>query len=344
VTSLFAPAARTADLRPATFDMRLEAVSVFLSFVERSGLLQRSDDPAVLVTEVTIQAFVDEQHARGVLNTTIRIRLEALAHALRMMFPERDFTFVRRPAGRSLDRALPNRPRRVEVRDHREIIAQAQEHHRQGLAGIGYANGRIALRNAALIALVAWQGTRLSAVAAMEVTDLVRKDGRYWVNLDNNHTKMGRSYHCPLPEELTPIFDDYLAIARPALCRSGTTRLWVGIDGGPLSKQGLSLVFRTRTESWFGVARGPHWCRKCITTTVRLVAPDLAMDAALVLDHSLAVANAHYDMAKGVSAAERHNKRMTKKMEQTAARADAVFRKLLAKEDFHRLRRRPDQW
>jgi len=51
------------------------------------------------------------------------------------------------------------------------------------------------------------------------------------------------------------------------------------------------------------------------------------MDAALVLDHSLAVANAHYNMGKGVIAAERHNKRMAQKIESTAARADAVFRK-----------------
>ena len=73
--------------------------------------------------------------------------------------------------------------------------------------------------------------------------------------------------------------------------------------------------------------------------------PELALDAAIVLDHSLAVAEKHYDMATVVTAAQRHDKRITEKVAKTALRADAAFKRVTPPRTAARLRHRgPGAW
>jgi integrase len=344
--SLFSPSAKAAGLRAGTLSMREEALEMFLGFMDRSGRLQAESLPGDVVAEATIQAYVDEQKARGLLNSTIVIRLTSLVDGLRMIFPGMPFDFILHPGGRPLSEALPHRPRRVEVRDHRELLALALALNQEGLRGTSYAGGKTALRDAAIIGLLAAQGTRVRSLAAMELNrDLVRREGVYCVILDDEDTKMGQPYECPLPKALTPVFDDYLQIARPGLGGCSTTKLWLSISREPLTKKGLTEVARTRTRTWFGAAKGTHWFRKCIVSTIRLVAPELAGDAALVLDHSPAIAQQHYDMGNGVAAAQRHNERMERLFSRTAARADAAFRDSMPKANFMQMRRtKPGCW
>jgi hypothetical protein len=339
--SLFSDQAAVSDLRPDTLDIREEALSMYLGFIKRNRLtdpsvaLESDGDPSAW----HIQAYVDEQRARGVCNTTLYLRVQALTHALRMMWPGMDFRWLQRPGGRSLRAVLPCRPRKVEVRDHRELLQRALDLHAEGLTGKGYAGGKIALRDAAIIALLSWQGTRVRALTEMKQgTSLFYRGGRYWVAFGADNTKMHHTYEIPLPAILNQVFHDYLAIARPLLGGHASDALWMSISHGPLTYRGITEIARSRTLEWFGKERGPHWFRKCITTTVRLVAPELALDAAIVMDHSLVVAQEHYNMAKGVAAALRHEHRMDQRMAETADRADSVFRRQMEQSEYKEFR------
>jgi len=340
--SLFAPTAGFADLRAGSLHIRHEAVRTFLGFLARNGRLIDVTPASLVVTQDNIEAYVEEQRARGVRNSTLQLRLGALHGALRMIFPGQDFTFVRRPGGHPLRQSLPHQRRRVEVRDHRELLARATALHAEGLTGEGYAGGKVALRDAAIIGLLSCLGIRLRALAEMQVGhNLFARDGCYWVNLEAANTKMGRGYATPLPAVLTPILDDYLTKARPSLGGASTPMLWLGTRRQPLPPASIAYRPRRRTLAWFGTGRGPHWFRKCITTTANLVAPELAADAAVVLDHSPQVALEHYNMASGVAAAQRHTQRMERRMEETAARAKAAFQRSTQTEEVRRMTRRP---
>jgi len=288
-----------------------------------------------------VKAFADDQKARGLRDSTLHCRLRTLADALRMMAPEMDVRFITHPGNRPLRQIFPPVPRRVEVRDSRELLQYARDLHDQGLKGTSYDNGNTALRDAALLGLLACHGTRCRAVHEMRIEqNLFYRDGRYWARFSEANTKMGRSYELPLPDALTPLFDDYLRIARPALGGAKTDCLWVSVRQGPLSKQALAAAVAARTRAWTGTPHGPHWLRKCLTTTVRMTAPELALDTAIVLDHSMAVAQQHYDMGTGVAAAMRHSARMSTRVKETESRANAAFRCCMSEPKFQQFRRK----
>jgi hypothetical protein len=344
--SLFEDVADFSALRPGTLDIREEAVGVYLGFLRRHGLPDPMLPSPAGREGWHIDAFIAEQRARGVANSTLHIRMQALTHALRMMWPTVDFTWLQRPGGKSLRRALPYRPRKIEVRDNRELLQRALDLHAEGLTGKGYAEGKIALRDAAVMALLAWHGTRARALTGMRIDSSISlRHDRYWVAFDVDDTKMHHRYEIPLPVALTRVFDDYLHSARPHLGGLTSNALWMSISREPLTQRGVTEIARSRTLQWFGVERGPHWFRKCITTTVRLVAPELALEAAIVMDHSLAVAQEHYNMAKGVAAAQRHEERINRRIAQTHGRADEFFRRSLPANEYLALRRiPPGEW
>ena len=268
--SLFAPNAGSADLRAGSLRIRHEAVRTFLGFLARSGRLVDAMPASLVVTPDNIEAYVEEQRARGVRNSTLRLRLGALHGALRMIFPGQDLTFVRRPGGHPLRLTFPHKRRHVEVRDHRELLARAAELHAQGLAGKGYAGGRIALRDAAIIGLLSCQGIRSRALAEMQVEQhLFAMNGCYWVDLAAENTKMGRHYAAPLPVELTPILEDYLTKARPglggaehadAMARGAGTTAAAGKHGIPSAPADACLV-RHRPGTALVPQMHHHHCR-----------------------------------------------------------------------------------
>jgi site-specific recombinase XerD len=344
--SLFTPAAAATDLRPATKGMYLESICLYLGFLQRHNRLTAPFSPANLVTQANVEAFADEQQARNLRNSTIRMRLATLAAGVRLIFPRTNVRFITHPAGRTLDKALPYRPRRVDIRDHREILQCAIDLNKTAMAGAPKGHNLTALRDAALIGVLAWVGIRRRALTIAELgQNLNFKGGRYWISFDSDDTKTGSSFALPLPVALNKVLHDYIHIARPALGGAATPALWMSSRRGPLSPRGIDEAVRARTLQWFGTKRGTHWFRKCITTTIRLTHPELALDAAIVLDHSLAVAEKHYDMATVVTAAQRHDKHITEKVAKTALRADAAFKRVTPPRTAARLRLRgPGAW
>ncbi len=115
---------------------------------------------------------------------------------------------------------------------------------------------------------------------------LVRTSEGYAVSFAAADTKTRWPLAFDLDPDLIPVFDAYVAKARPHLGGTVTDRLWCGTKGHALGIGGLSKIVFRRTTEWFGQAHGPHWFRKCLRSSAARYSPEAAMDAAEMLGHS----------------------------------------------------------
>lgn len=306
---LFGPNRLARRLRPATLRKALQEYCAWLGFLERRGELDPGEPPASRVTLTRLDAYVEEQRDRGNRNATIRGRLCGLRMTLRLIAPEADTRFLVRPHGVSLRRWLPDEPRARRFLHVRDIADRAQVHFDMGLSGRGYAGGACAIRDAALMGLLAMRGPRIASVAAMTLGEDIAKVGDRWmVRLPAEHVKTDEWIAWVVPEELTRIIDAYVDRVRPGMtsgCQP-TTAFWIGVGGKPLTKRGLTEVVRSRSHQWFGWRFGPHAFRRFITTTVAAEAPELLPEAAAMQGHSTDVQMRHYNDAKADAAARRY--------------------------------------
>lgn len=325
--SLFDAAAAAAELRPRSVAAYQYALCSWLGFLDRRGWLDPAVPAAEAVTPDRLHAYVAEQRALGNANATIKMRLACLHAAFRLMAPEAALGFLRRPGGLPLDRALPSTPKRQPVRDFRELLDLACQLHRQGLASRHPTQGRTAIRDAAILGVLALYAPRVGALAAMEAdAHLIRSGDGYWLWLGEDVDKTWVSNSHPIHGVLTPLLDAYLDGVRPSFGGHATAVLWLSSAGRPLGTGGIGGMVRHRTRQWFGEGRGPHWFRKCLTTTVATESPEHALDAAALLGHGPEVGLRHYNMACAAAALRRHNNLIADRREATRGLAARIFR------------------
>jgi hypothetical protein len=305
----------------------LRSYSEFLSFLARIGQLDEREPSAARVTPARLNGWIADQRGRGNRSTTIYGRLRDLHAALRLIAPGADVSFILRPGGRSLRRLLHPSSRQETVRDPRELLACAVALFEAGRSGRGYAQGRAAIRDAALLGLLAAHAPRIGSIARMKVGEHLTPiaDG-YRLDFGEKDTKT----RCPLTynlnPELVPLFDHYLRVVRPSLAGSRTSAaLWIGVTGGAPNESVLSEVVRRRTRAWLGRARGPHWFRKCLRSFASNVEPRAAFDAAVMMGHGPQVSIDHYAKATASQALRRHGARITKARRTTWSLAASAF-------------------
>ena len=273
-----------------------------------------------------LDAWIAEQRRRGVRDSTINSRLRDLYDALKLLQPDCNVRFILRPRGIGLNRALPPTPRPFTVVETRELMAKAMALFEAGIAGRRYAGGAAAIRDAALLGLLAAHAPRLGSLAIMRLgTQLVRTENGYRVEFGVADTKTRCPLSYDLQPELVPVFDAYLAKARPRLGGERTDRLWCGTRGRALGTGGLSKIVFRRTEEWFGETHGPHWFRKCLRSSATRYSPEAAFDAAAVLGHGPEISVRHYAEAGATAALRRHGTRDTKLRQRTRLLAERFY-------------------
>lgn len=322
----------------ATFSIHEKSFGTFVAFLRRQGLdAGLSAVPHVIPT--VLDAWVADQKGRGNRETTIMKRLEALQAALRMIAPGRDFRFLVRPGGRPLSRLFSRQPRRAETVDSQEIISQIKALHAEARAGgHRYGKGRTVLRDAALLALLACRGPRIGEVCALELgRTLLWRNERWEMRVEAQDNKNDRPRDISLADWVQPILTDYIRLARPELGGHASAALWLSTQKRRCPISTLTGIVVRWTRRWFGQGRGPHWMRKCLTTTVANERPDLLPDVAVILDHSTTVALQHYNLAQSLVAGRRHSARLERLVEATAKQGRAVL-------DAQRIKRRPLTW
>ncbi|HEV7264220.1 MAG TPA: hypothetical protein VGN83_04790 [Falsiroseomonas sp.] len=318
-----------------TLRKRWEAYEVWLSFLDRTGELDPSLLPAARVTPARLDAWIADQRGRRNCDTTIYGRIIGLHQALLLLQPGAEVRFILRPAGLSLRAALRPVPRPFTTVDSREILRRALELFEAGRAGRSYARGGTAIRDAALLGLLAAHAPRIGSLAAMRIgVQLKRMGDGYSLEFGEADTKNRRSLTLELLPELVPVFDFYIHQVRSrcvAGCR-GSDALWAGTRGRPLSARGLTKVVQRRTAEWFGKAEGPHWFRKCLRSTAARLSPEAALDAAAVMGHSQRISVAHYAEAGSGAALRRHGTRITRLRRATRLLAERSYAERAAAE------------
>jgi hypothetical protein len=194
------------------------------------------------------------------------------------------------------------------------------------MAGEGYAKGMVALRDAALIGILATSAPRRRSIHEMEIGRQVQKrDGVYWLCFEESNMKTGQRLKYPLPDVLTAMLDAYVQIARPAMGGASAKAFWIGPGGREITHGSIYQIVTRRTDEAFGRQHGLHWFRKCLTTEAALDAPGTMLDVCARLGHSPAVSLKHYNNANAVAAARRHDKNVSNLMDATKRIAERAF-------------------
>lgn len=321
------PAPPAAHLRPATVRKAQQGYGMWLGFLARRGELDPGAPPARRATPERLDDWLADMRARGNRSTTILGRFRELASALRLIEPGCDVARIMRPHDTPLRRWLTPSPQPVTVVSVSDLLMHIEALFESRLRGDSYAQGRTAVRDAAILAILATRAPRIGSLARMELGHHLQRSGDgFEVAFESEDTKTGIRLAWSLPERIAPILRYYLDIVRPTLKGSARTPLvWVGARGRPMNERAISKIVLRRTAEWFGTPRGPHWFRKCLTTSAAEEAPEHAFDASAVLGHSPAVAIAHYNNAATKVAARRHGERLRALRRKSASLARTIL-------------------
>jgi hypothetical protein len=326
--SLYDEGGTAAELRPGTIETVAECLGHWLAFLATNGWLSPVATPMDRVTPTRLNAFIAAQQARGNGPRTISGRVEGLADALRWMQPGRDTSAIRRPGGISIRQLLGSVTRDDRIVDSLELQQRAVELRDAGMSDLGELRGRLAVRDAALLGVLAILAPRVRELSALRLGEHLREvEGGYRLDFPGKIAKTRRGRGSILPGVVAGLIDDYLRLVRPSLAQGSTSdHLWLNRHGGPLAREAIQDLVGTRTEEWLGERHGPQWFRKCLSTTSALRGPDFAWDTALVMGHTPRVALKHYNKATALEAADRHGERIARLRAKTAPLAASFFK------------------
>lgn len=296
-----------ASLRPATRQKICVGYGRWLDFLATNGWLDPEQPALQRVTRRRLRAYVQALKAARNADYTIIGRISELAMAMRILAPDADVGWIRRPDGISIYALLPKTKRTIIVPDARVLFRWGLKMMDAQLAAAAQGNP-IAFRDGLLIAMLAARGRRLRSMTELRVRcEMLRQEVAYRIQLGPDQTKTHVHDRFDLPEVLTPYVRHYLANVRPALLAGRQEdALWISARGGPLTAKGIENRILKLSRVRFGVAFGPHRFRHAIATSSVLRDPASPGLAAGVLGGSAQVIEQHYNRAGQIHAARKY--------------------------------------
>jgi integrase len=276
----------------------------FLAVLEMNCQLDPEIGPAERVTPDKVALYFDELRAAGNLDNTIKGRMMHLRTAQHIMAPGRDFDWITRPDGVSLDALLKQLPREdmvlpsaLELFEWGLSLMVDEKLPTEAFARIEYCRR---YRNGLIIALLACRAPRLESLSRMRLgKNLERVNGEYWVRLESLIVKNRRTLEYSLPANLTSYLDRYLTEIRPqVLDPASTDAAWGNGDGGGYSYRSIGTMIFRQSEVRFGESFGAHRFRHALASTLAAADPSNPGLAAAVLGITEAVVNEHYRKAR----------------------------------------------
>jgi integrase/recombinase XerD len=263
---------------------------------------------ADLVTPERVMAYAAARRVE-IRDISVRSRLVGLTRGLAVLFPERDWSWIRRiitsiPDGRaaSRQRKQPRIRHSLELFDlGLRLTMQAESETAQ--CPIKRA---VMFRDGLIIAFLAVRPIRRKNAAALVIGVHVVKTGAGWrVFLPAAEVKNRVEYDADIPAEIGNLFDRYLSVYRPILLAAHgqpieppIPYLWISWAGKPLSPDAIAQQVCARTTKAFGKSVPPHFFRDCAMTTWAIDLPTKVRGGVHVLgNRSFAVAEGAYNMA-----------------------------------------------
>lgn len=299
--------AYAAGLRSATIRNSARGYGRWLAVLVQVDRLALSLCPVDRVTPARVRAFLAALQCEGNTNNTIKARFWELRSALRILHPDRDFSWLNKPGGQSLSMLLPTVRKAVRIIDSRELARWGEDLMDEALSR-GSTNRRTeTYRNGLLVAILSNRAPRQLSLASLRLGHSVALHGAcYRLTFHAADTKADKRLAYPLRPSLTPRIDHYLEVERPRLLgRHSHDWFWVNRNGDRLAETGIEGVIRRGSKARFGFSFGTHCFRHALATTNMVLNPTHPGVVAAVLGNSPIVVERNYDHGKQIEAARR---------------------------------------
>jgi hypothetical protein len=306
---------------PATYSMYADGYAGWLWHLRSLNQLNPIETLVERVTRERLGTYHERLVRAGHADHTIVARFEGLRGALRLMYPDGDFTFITRPGNVSVRQMLRMNRRPRFVPDSRDAELWAETLFIEALSLPDPAERQRQVRDAAFIGMMASRAPRRRAAVGMRLGHNLRRVEDNWeLFFDESLMKGGRSnLQLPLGPRIGKIFTRYIEVERQELLRGATHDfVWVAKSGDPWSEKGTDFMLRNRTKARFGVAFGSHRFRTSLTTTQAIVDGANLLGTSRILAHSPTVALKHYNRAGAIEASRRHDARMDEAEDEAA--------------------------
>ena len=253
----------TAHLAAATVVGLRTSYARYLGFLDRHDPARLRSAPETRIDPVSIKEFV--AHLRqSCRDTSIASLLHTLRLALRFLFPNCDWSWLKTVTKRIQATAIPlgDSARGITSADLYAIgiplIATAEEE----LVSSGRISIETALiyRDGLIIALLAVVPLRRRTLAALTIDKHLVKVGDHWLlDIPAADTKTRRELEFPLPDELSRLVSRYLTRIR--LIIPGANKhngLWPSMRSGPMDDGSIYDMVRRRTTEALGFPINLH--------------------------------------------------------------------------------------
>lgn len=282
----------------------------WLAWAASKGLLDDHVTPGDRITPERVKTYVADLEKENASGTVIA-RLIELKIMAGIMEPSRDWSWIYRMGSSIRARHKPARPKRHRLVDIMRLLdlgidlMAGAENETTGLRRFK------AYRDGLMIALLASRPLRLRNLTGLVLgRTLVRRGGRWWIQIPADETKTKEPIERSWPEMLVPHLEIYLVDHRAGIVAlrdfsSGALgdALWLSMYGEPMTNNGCYTRIVARTRERFGQPINPHLFRDCAATSVAIEDPAHVGIASRLLGHRTgSTTERHYNQACSIEA------------------------------------------
>jgi site-specific recombinase XerD len=290
-----------AHLAPVSQKDIANRYGLYLDFLQRNGLFDRTSGAADFVVPDYVQQFVVELENR-VSSVTIWNSIYKLRRAAECLAPDVNLSWLLEIEN---DLALLAEPK-----DKTDRLVLAERLLEAGLTLIAEAERFAAtpmrraqgVRNGLMIALLALHPLRIKNFATLRIGQSIQKiGGHWWLIIEFKQTKTRRRDERRVPEFLTEIIDRYVEKYRPILLKKNVngSAFWISSTrGAQLTVKNMGTLISKITEQTLGVDVSPHLFRMAAATTAAVYGASTPHLASGVLGHrDERITEEHYNRA-----------------------------------------------
>jgi integrase len=309
-------AAEGARLSPASRTRYFMGWRRFLGFLAITDPDALELPPADRLSAGRVKSFA-KHLAETCAPASVATGVEAAYHAARIMMPEVDFSWLKALKTR-LHAAVPPKAEKRAVITSSHLLKLGQQLMDEVRPNIGPEMRRVdavQFRDGLMFLLTAFAPIRPRNVAALDLVQHVRlTSSPGTILIPGEETKTGTPLEFEVHEFLVPYLRDYLDFVRPGFKpKKGCAALWLGRDGGPLSRAAFGQIFARHSGRRLGVHLSPHDVRAAAATTWAVFAPEQIGVAQELLTHwDARTTTGHYNRARGIQASRAYSRVLEK--------------------------------
>jgi integrase/recombinase XerC len=301
-------------------DKTRKGLGVWISWTLARLPAAQSASPASQVTREHVRSYIVELQSFRAPNTVF-CRAQELYDAIRVMEPDRDWSWLLCAVKKLRSRAKPVREKlpRLKPADIIERLGLDLMERAETEQGLSPFKRALMFRDGLAIAFLIRRPLRLRNFAGIRIGIHLVGDGLSKITLRPAEMKSKRPFEAAFPTNLQQPLCRYLQVYRPYLLSMGSaqtgaggslireTALWVSREGRAVDPGAFSKSITRRTRAAFGRDLTPHLFRDASVTTLIRDAPASALLTKAILGHgSIDITYNHYNQAQMIESSRRH--------------------------------------